>query len=79
MRLGGGSERVGGGSGHAGGGGGAQAARKVGFGGRCAKEGPDLAAWRAQSFGAEVDEAHLPGAADPRACLPRATDPRALH
>jgi hypothetical protein len=49
---------------------GAQAVQKAGFGGRCAKAGPDLVAWRAQSFGVEVDEAHLPRAVDPRARLP---------
>jgi hypothetical protein len=47
-----------------------EAVQKAGFGRRCAKAGPDLVAWRAQSFGVEVDEAHLPRAVDPRARLP---------
>jgi hypothetical protein len=52
------------GSGRIGGGGVAQAVQKAGFGGRCTKAGPNLAAWRTWSFGLELDEAHVPRAAD---------------
>jgi hypothetical protein len=62
--------------------------QKAGFGGRCTQAGPNLAAWRTWSFGLELDEAHVPRAADlrahlprvgPRPHLPRAIDPCALH